>query len=309
MWDFELLAAIRSIEKSMAYVLYRLGMSLGVAFGYLFAALGGAGTLVGFGSLNKNATSLGPTGALLGFLAFAFLMSKIRTLWLRSIDLPQIGILADQSEGQLLPTGRALLTHAKNRMESTYPSQSALGEMESAANETLNDLSRLHPCPKLEGQKGFHRALADRFAAWLSRQNLRTILAWHFLNGHQNPWRSLADALLVTDRHYLTLVKNRFFAMAVGWIGFLIATPLLYKGIEILISDIPIQTGPWPLIFAAVFAWAIKAAFFDAIAEDAMLQLFFPLARKEIGTLSSADLTINSAAFARIEAQTLRDTP
>lgn len=307
MWDFELLAAIRSIEKSMAYVLYRLGMSLGVALGYLIAALGGAGTLVGFGSLNKNATSLGPIGAVLGFLAFAFLMSKIRTLWLRTIDLPQIGILTDQSEGQLLPTGRALLAYANNRMETTYPSQSALAALESAANQALNDLSRLHPCPKIEGQQGPLRDLANRFAAWFSRQNLRTVLAWHFLNGHQNPWTSLADALLVTDRHYLMLVKNRFAAMAIGWISFLVATPLLQKGIEILVSDIPIQMGPWPLIFAAVFSWAIKAAFFDAIAEDAMLQLFLPLARREAGTLSSADLSRNSEAFAKIEAHSRGD--
>ena len=56
MWDFNLMAAVRSIETSMAYVLYRLAFCLGAALGYLLATLAGAGTLVGFGSLAGRQT-------------------------------------------------------------------------------------------------------------------------------------------------------------------------------------------------------------------------------------------------------------
>lgn len=303
MWDFDLMAAIRAIEKSMAYVLYRLGLCLGVAFGYLMATLGGAGTLVGFGSLEKNAISLGPIGAVIGFVAFAFLMTRIRTLWLRIVDLPQLGILADQWDGKILPTARALLTYAKERLDGAYDSTSRLNDLDQSVREVLNDLSKSHPCPKFEGAEGLLATLQLQITARISNLNHRTILAWHFMSGHQDPWRSAAEALEVYDQHFSDLLRNRAILTAFTWLGFFTALPLLHKGIEILVSDIPIHMGPWPLVFGGVFAWAIKAAFFDAIAEAAMLDYFFPIARREAGSLSGSSLTQKSPAFAALESK------
>jgi len=301
MWDFDLMAAIRAIEKSMAYVLYRLGLCLGVAFGYLMATLGGAGTLVGFGSLEKDAISLGPIGAAIGFIAFAFLMTRIKTLWLRIVDLPQLGILADQWDGRILPTARSLLAYAKERLNGAYSSTSQLNELDLSVREVLTDMVRLHPCPKLSAGGDFLAQLSLQFTARISRLNHRTLLAWHFMSGHQDPWRSAAEALEVYDRHFSAMLRNRAILTAFTWLGFLTAVPLLDKGIEILVSDIPIHMGPWPLIFAGVFSWAIKAAFFDAIAEAAMLDSFFPIARREAGSLSASSLSQNSPAYAALQ--------
>jgi len=303
MWDFDLMAAIRAIEKSMAYVLYRLGLCLGVAFGYLMATLGGAGTLVGFGSLEKDAISLGPIGAAIGFIAFAFLMTRIRTLWLRVVDLPQLGILADQWDGRVLPTARALLTYAKERLDGAYSSTSQLNELDLLVQEVLTDRVRQHPCPKLNGGNGVLTQISLKLTARVSRLNHRTLLAWHYMSGHPDPWRSAAEALEVLDHHFLAMLRNRAILTAFTWLGFFLAVPLLDKGIEILVSDIPIHMGPWPLIFAGVFSWSIKAAFFDAIAEAAMLDFFFPIARREAGGLTGSSLSQNSPAFAALQAK------
>ena len=303
MWDFDLMAAIRAIEKSMAYVLYRLGLCLGVAFGYLMATLGGAGTLVGFGSLEKNAISLGPIGAVIGFVAFAFLMTRIRTFWLRIVDLPQLGILADQWDGRMLPTARALLNYAKERLDGAYASTLRLNDLDLAVRDVLTDLSRLHPCPKFSGAEGYPAQFILQLTARVSRLNHRTLLAWHFMSGHQDPWRSAAEALEVYDRHFSTMVRNRAILMAFTWLGFFTALPLLHKGIEILVSDIPIHMGPWPLVFGGVFSWAIKAAFFDAIAEAAMLDYFFPIARREAMSVAGSSLSQNSPAYAALESK------
>lgn len=303
MWDFDLMAAIRAIEKSMAYVLYRLGLCLGVAFGYLLATLGGAGTLVGFGSLEKNAISLGPIGAVIGFVAFAFLMTRIRTVWLRIVDLPQLGILADQWDGKMLPTARALLTYAKERLDGAYESTSKLNELDLSVRDVLTDLSKRHTCAKLDKTEGSLAQIQLYIAARISSLNHRTLLAWHFMSGHQDPWRSAAEALEVYDRHFSSMLRNRAILMAFTWLGFFTALPLLHKGIEILVSDIPIQMGPWPLIFGGVFSWAIKAAFFDAIAEAAMLDYFFPIARREAGSTTGSSLNQNSSAFAALESK------
>ena len=303
MWDFDLMAAIRAIEKSMAYVLYRLGLCLGVAFGYLFATLGGAGTLVGFGSLEKDAISLGPIGAIIGFIAFAFLMTRIKMLWLRIVDLPQLGILADQWDGKMLPSARALLNYAKERLEGAYASTSQINDLDLSVRAVLTDLTESHPCPKFAGAEGFLPRLSVQITARVSALNDRTLLAWHFMSGHQDPWRSAAEALEVYDRHFATLLRNRAILTVFTWLGFFTALPLLHKGIEILVSDIPIHMGPWPLVFGGVFAWAIKAAFFDAIAEAAMLNYFFPIVRREAGSLSGSSLAQSSTAFAALQAR------
>jgi len=107
MWDFDLMAAVRAIEKSMAYVLYRFAICLGAALGYLLATLAGAGTLVGFGSLAKHASSLGPLGAIIGFALIAWLMYKLRPTWLNAVNVRQLALLSDQERGEMLPGGKA----------------------------------------------------------------------------------------------------------------------------------------------------------------------------------------------------------
>jgi hypothetical protein len=297
MWDFNFLAAIRSIEKSMAYVLYRMLLCLGVALGYLFATLAGAGTLVGFGSLAKNASSLGPFGAVVGFILFAALMVHIRPLWLNAVKIPQLGLLVDQFKGKPLPTGKALVDYAKERQWAAYPSTAKMFELDEAIRRVLSDMVTLVSCPKLETQNPTVRQLCTRLIQALSRQNHQTLLAWHFQRQLENPWRSALEGLAVHQSHFFTLTKNRAVVTAFAWLGFVAAYPLVLGGIEILIDGIPIKMSFWPEVFAGVFAWAIKAAFFDAIAEAAMIDVFFPLAEKEAGQISDVPLKNHSEAY------------
>ena len=300
MWDFDLMAAIRAIEKSMAYVLYRLGLCLGVAIGYLLATLGGAGTLVGFGSLTKNAISLGPTGSVLGFIAFALLMARTRTLWFRMVDLPQLGILADQWDRREIPSARALLAYATVRKDHAFPHNADLPDLVASTQEVLKDLSRLHPCPKTGSAQGPLARLFGHISVRISSSSYRTVRAWHFMSGHANPWQSVAEALLVVDRHFSEVIRNRMIAIGFTWVGFAAFLPLLDKGIEILVSDIPIRMGFWPLIFAGVFSWALKAAFFDAIAEAAMLGYLFPIFKQEAPQSNDQRLITESPSFAAL---------
>ena len=301
MWEVDLLAAVRAIEKSMAYVIYRLMICFGAALGYLLAALAGAGTLVGFGSLAKNALALGPLGALVGFGLFAYLMFKIRPTWLNAVNAPQLALLADQSKQVPLPSGKALIDYAKRRQAECFPSTSRLFELDEAMRKTQGDMADLHPCPKLPSDQPALKNAAIQAVRWLSGLNHQTLLAWHFYKGSNNPWLTAADGLTVHERHFAGMTKNRLVVTVFSWLGFVLAYPLLLGGIRLLIGDIPINFSFWPQVFAGVFAWAIKAAFFDAIAEAAMMAFFFPLAEKEAGQPVSEALQQHSAAFRLIE--------
>lgn len=297
MWDFDFLAAIRSIEKSMAYVLYRMLLCLGAALGYLLATLAGAGTLVGFGSLAKNASSLGPFGAVVGFALFAALMFHIRPLWLNVVKIPQLALLVDQFKNKTLPTGKALVDYAKERQWAAYPSTAKMYELDEAIREVQSDMVTLMSCPKIEAQNPTIREVLIRLIQALSRQNHQTLLAWHFLKQQENPWRSATEGLAVHQAHFFTMTKNRAMVTLFAWLGFMAAYPLVLGGIEILIDGIPMKMSFWPEVFAGVFAWAIKAAFFDAIAEAAMIDVFFPLAENEAKEHSGDLLKSHSAAY------------
>ncbi len=300
MWDFDLLAAVRAIEKSMAYVLYRLLICLGAALGYLLATLAGAGTLVGFASLAKNASSLGPIGAVFGFALFAYLMYKIRPTWLNAVNVPQLALLADQERGVTLPTGKAQIDYGKQRTAACFPSTAGLFALDEAIRQTQRDMADFHPCHRLAVDQPRVKKYLNLTLQRLSALNHQTLLAWHFFSGSDQPWRSAAEGLAVHEQHFDGMTKNRLVATLFSWLGFLGFYPLLLAGIGILVEGIPINFSFWPWVFAGVFAWAIKAAFFDAIVEAAMMEYFFSLARKETGIPSGEALYRQSDAYREI---------
>lgn len=295
MSDFSLLAATRSIEKSMAFVLYRFLLCMGVALGFLLATLAGAGTLVGFGSLAKNASALGPFGAVAGFGLFGFLMYRMRTNWLSLIDIPQLALLADQSSGKSLPTGAALIDYAKQRQRHSFPSISSLSELDQAMQQTLRDIAADQPLPPIRNEN-IKRVLAWLLAS-LSAFNHKTLLAWHFCLDAENPWKTAADGLGIHARHHAAMTQRRLYASLFTWAGFMAAYPLLLAGIGRLVSGIPINMSFWPYVFAGVFSWAIKTAFLDAIAEAAMMESFLALQQGAQEPGNPAGLAQRSGAY------------
>jgi hypothetical protein len=295
MWDFDLMAATRTLEKSMPFALYRFLYCLGVGFGCLLATLAGAGTLVGFASLAKNASAVGPLGAAIGFAGFAFLMHKIRPFWLRYADLPQLGLLADLSRGESLPGGGAQIDYAKKKAAAAFPSTSALFQLDGQVRLALADMVEL-PAAGLFALPRV-AALRDRLVQHLFARNDRSLLAWHFRNGSAAAVASLAGGLAVIDQHGPRILKHRLIASGFEWAGFALAFPLLLAGIRMLIEGIPIDFGVWPWVFAGVFAWVLKAAFFEPIAEAAMMQVLFPLAEQGPNPAQVAELAARSEAY------------
>ena len=300
MWNFNLMAATRTIETSMAFVLYRLLICLGAALGYLFATLGGAGTLVGFASLSKNASSIGPVGAIVGFLLFAFLMYTIRAFWLNTVKAPQLAVIADNASGKQLPHGKALIDYAKLRQAESFPSSSELFELDKLTRSTLESIATSKPAANLSKVPTQLQQVLGVLWRRLSALNHQTLIAWHFYSGSKNPWKSIAEAIAITNRNYLMIMKNRGYVTAFSWLGFIASYPLLLIGIEKLITGIPINMSFWPYVFAGVFSWALKAAFFDAIAEAAMLQAFLSLPKGADSHADTKGLELESDAYSAI---------
>lgn len=303
MSQFSLLAGTRNIEKSMPCVVYRFLICLGAGLGYLFASLAGAGIAIGAGSLGKNANALAPYGAALGFAAFAFLMYKLRRYWLRGVKLRQLALLAEQAQGKPIPEGKAQLEYAQKRVEENFPSAAGLHELDALIQQALAELAdppaALAPALNHPQAGRLARRVIDAYAA----SNHQVILARQFQADTQNAWRTAATALASYAQHARSLLAYRVYATTFEWLGFLAAFPLLAKGFEMLTNGLPVSFGYWIYLFAGVFSWALKAAFFEPIAEAAVLGVFFPLAAQAVEPGYAAELARRSPAFQAIVAK------
>lgn len=273
MSNFSLLAATRTIEKSMAFVLYRFALCFGTGLGFLFATLAGAGTFVGFGSLAKNASAFGPFGAVLGFAGFGYLLYKFSGYWLRTVQAPLLALLADQAKGKTLPTGGALVNFAKQRVADVFPSTASLSEQDAQVRAGLAGM--VTAAAPAGGESLQTKALGFLFA-----RNHQTILAWHFFTGGSDFQASAEAGLAAHQQNYSALLKYRLYATVFEVVGFIAAYPLLLIGIEKMVSGIPINMSFWPYLFAGVFSWSLVAAFFESISEAALLDAFLPMVPK-----------------------------
>jgi hypothetical protein len=79
---------------------------------------------------------------------------------------------------------------------------------------------------------------------------------------------------------------------------------MLYP-LESAASMLPVGIGVWRYVFALIFAWSLKAAFFEPIAITALAGLYADLARSaDAGSAAEKQaLRESSPAFAEIEAK------
>jgi len=300
MWDFNLLAATRIIEKSMPFVLYRLLVCLAVAFAYVFMTAAGAGTAIGLGSLSQNPTAFATAGALAGFIGCAFLMYKLRGNFLYNIKAGNLALLAEQSKGQPIPEGKAQIDYAKQLVVQRFPSASGLVELDYTIKQTLQKLPEACLASSLNklnnpGLSGALSWIAGRiFAA-----NHQAVLAWHFFSGADNAWQSARDVLAVHIQHFSRLLKNRLYLSLFELLGFATGFAVLLIPIKSITDALPVSIGLWQYVFAAAFAWTLKAAFFEPIAQAAMAQTVFTLIEQGIDPDSKMEISRKAPIFSQ----------
>jgi len=297
MWSFNLLAATRTIEKSMPFVLYRFLFCLGVSVGFLFAALAGAGTAIGVGSLARNANALGPFGAVLGFAGFGYLSYRLRPWWLHAIVAPQLALLAERAKGEPIPEGKAQIEYATQRLSQGLPSASELFQLDRTLQTSLMEVAEADAASTAAQRHPHAARILTRIIGRLAALNHQTILAWYFFSRADNPWRTAVTGVTVQHRHFSRLVSDRLFATLFTGAGFVAAYPLLFVAIDKIVAGLPVSVSFWPYVFAGLFSWGLTAAFFAPIAEAAMMQSFFPLAEEGSDPGQEAQLERYSQAF------------
>jgi hypothetical protein len=300
MWNFNLLAATRTVEAAMPFMLYRLGICLAVAFACLFAALAGAGTFIAFASFSSKPSSVASFGAALGLAALLFLLHRFRAGLFFNIKAGHLALLARLAAGEKLPQGKAQIELAKQSAAEVFPSSAGFVEIGEAVRAVLRVLPAGH-CPYLgKVSNPQAAALLARLAGWAAGSGEQALLALCFVEGRKNPWQAVQAGLLAHLRHYDSLPKNRGFLMAFEYLGLLAAFAAMLYPADSVASMLPVDVGVWRYVFALIFAWSLKTAFLEPIATTALAGLYFDWVQEEGGEAEARALEASGAAFRKI---------
>jgi hypothetical protein len=300
MWNFNLLAATRTVEAAMPFMLYRLIICLGTAFASLLAALVGAGSFIAFASFSAKPGSVANIGAALGLAAFAFIVYRFKTGLYFTIEAGHLALLAELAQGKKLPQGKAQIELARSKAGAIFASPAAFQDLRDTASRALDTMPTQH-CQMLNQMANRQAAaILSRVAGKMTQTDALALLALSFKDGAGNPWQAIRDGLLAHTRLFDLLRKNRLYLLAFKYIGLTAAFLLMLYPVDSAVGLLPVDVGLWRYVFALIFAWSLKAAFLEPIATTAMAGLYFNLPKANASATEMAELASQSEAFKQI---------
>lgn len=302
MWNFSLLAATRSIETSMPFVLYRFMIYLAISLALLLGTLAGAGTMIAFASFSANPSALANLGAMIGFLGVMVLLYKFRGSALFNVKAGSLALMVEQTRVANLPEGKAQIEFAKKAAGERF-TPATFFETSDALRKALQSLASPE-CPMLSkiGSTGLQSA-----ANWLTRRLAglcsQAIMALSFVTPDGNPWRAVERGLIIHARHAADLLKFRLYGLLFEGAGLIAAYTLMLYPVDAAISALPVNVGVWRYVFALAFAWTLEGAFFSPIANAAMVRLYLDQDTAPPADADAAALSGQSDALAYIHSK------
>lgn len=286
MWDFRLLAAMRSIESAMPLVLHRLLVCLAIAFGYLLSALAGAGAGFAAGAMLGNSPNVfGGIGAAGGFALFAWALYKARCFLLHGAWAGHLAVLSALRRGEKAPGGWKLVDYARGLVKSRFVTAGELAALEAG----IRDVLRCYPARfvDLPASLPWRHPWLTRALNWtcgeMATLSRHLALAEALSTPDGNPWRATRAALGRCAASWPMLFKNLAWMHLFMNLGWLLAYLLIRVPFADIAALLPMDIPLWTEIFALLFSWVLKAAFFEIIAVAALLQLSASLSQSQRG--------------------------
>ena len=280
MSDLSLLTAVQVVEKTMAYTMYRQMMWFAICFAYLFATLIGAGTALALSAVGFNPSGLAMFGGLLGFGLCGYLLHKTR----RSIWVPlragHAAAIAHSLMGKSLPGGWAQVDDAKHVVEARFGGDAALFNLHQRIKRVIRafadaeyGVGRSFAFPGGDFVRHAYDFVLGVAVAILDE----VILAYHIKQQSDNPFMSCRDGIILLVQNRRIMIKWASIMLVFMYSGLFAAFYLLLWPVGWVADLFPVSIGYWRWVFALVFAWGIKATFFDSVALAMLTQVFFKI--------------------------------
>lgn len=280
MWDFNIGQAFGLMLKTSPFVIFRALVYFGIAVAYVVVTGVGAGIGYGIGNFGdaefQGSTTLWGGG--LGLATTAGVIYFLREYILYIVKAGHIAVMVELMQGGEIPNGQGQISYAKTIVTERFGQSSILFGIDQLIKGVLKGITGLVqglltiiPIPGLSQIMGIIRAFLKVSVGLMDE----IILAHAMRTKADNPWLSAREALVLYGQNAKPIMINAAWLTAIIYILSFLVFLLMLAPAAALVYLIPGAWSAGGVVFALIFAWAIKAAFIEPFAIACMLQVYF----------------------------------
>lgn len=280
MTDFSISGAFGLMARTAPFILFRMAVYFGIAIAYVIVTGTGAGIGWGIGGFGDEDFRAGATfwGGAAGFGLTAGVIYLLREYILYTVKAGHIAVLVEMIDGKPLPEGRGQIAYATAVVKERFVETNVLFGIDQLVKGVLRAITGLVkgvasflPIPGLQQIMGAVHAFL-RIAVGLVDE---VILAHAIRTRSTNPWASARTALVLYGQNAGRMMRNAAILTLFVWLLSLIVFFLMLAPAAAIVYAIPGTWSAGGVVFALVFAWAVKAALIEPFAIACMMQAFF----------------------------------
>ncbi|WP_333682929.1 hypothetical protein [Pontibaca methylaminivorans] len=307
MWDFSVGRALGLMLKTLPFVLLRMAVYFGAALAYVLVTGAGAGIGWGIGGFGGNGFQANATiwGGVIGFGLVGAVMYLAREYILYIVKAGHIAVLVKLLDGEQMPAGRSQIAHARQEVTKRFVQASVLFGVDQLVKGVLRAITGLVrgimsilPIPGAKQFVSIVHAFLRIAVGFIDE----VIVAYAIRTKSDNAWASAQTGLVLYAQNYKPMLKNAaWLALIVYGLSFVVFLVMLAPA-ALAVYLIPGAWSAGGIVFALVFAWAVKAALLEPFAITCMMEVYFRTIAGQVPDPAwEAKLDSLSAKFTRLK--------
>ena len=307
MWDFSVGRALGLMFKTSPFVLLRMAVYFGAALAYVLVTGAGAGIGWGIGGFGDTSFQANTTvwGGVIGFGIVGTVMYLAREYVLYIVKAGHIAVLVKLLDGEQMPEGRAQVTYARQEVTKRFAQASVLFGVDQLVKGVLRAITGLVrgimsvlPIPGAKQIVSIVYAFLRIAVGFIDE----VILAYAIRTKSENAWASAQTGLVLYAQNYKPMLKNAaWLALIVYGLSFVVFLAMLAPA-ALVVYLFPGAWSAGGIVFALIFAWAVKAALLEPFAITCMMEVYFRAIERQVPDPAwEAKLDSLSAKFTKLK--------
>ena len=280
MWDFSVGRALSLMFQTLPFVLLRMAVYFGAALAYVLVTGAGAGIGWGIGGFGDSGFQANATiwGGVIGFGLVGAVMYLAREYVLYIVKAGHIAVLVKLLDGEQMPEGRSQVAYARQEVTKRFAQASVLFGVDQLVKGVLRAITGLVrgimsilPIPGAKQFVSIVHAFLRIAVGFIDE----VILAYAIRTKSDNAWASAQTGLVLYAQNYKPMLKNAaWLALFVYGLSFVVFLVMLAPA-ALAVYLIPGAWSAGGIVFALIFAWAVKAALLEPFAITCMMEVYF----------------------------------
>jgi hypothetical protein len=282
MSDFSVSTALRVMRQTAPFLAFRIVVYFGIAVAYVLATGAGAGLGYGIGGFwgDEERLTASAYGAVGGFGLTAATLYFLREYVLYTVKAGHIAVMVELLQGREIPNGQGQIAFARARVTERFGTSNVLFGIDQlvkgaigAVTGLLEGLMSFLPIPGLDKLMSIVRGYLRVAVGVLDE----VMLAHCFETRSDNPYEASKTALVLYAQNARPMLVNAAWVTLWVWLLSALIFVVMLAPAGLLVWMLPGQMSAAGVVFAILFAWAIKVALIEPFAIACMLQTYFKL--------------------------------